>query len=326
VQIRYRGAWARTWPKRPLKIFFASGHEFQGNHCLNLNSAWRDPAMIREPLAYRVYALCGVPASQTRFVRLEVNGQFYGLYVEVEQPDKPLLKRHGLKGASIYKANSHDDAADERDLGTEQAYARQYEKQNHKTNGFGDLREFCRDLARTTNTVEFFNQNVDVTEYINYLAVTALIQNWDCFSKNHFLVRDNQRSKKWLVLPWDLDRTFGDHWNGGFSRASLPVLQGVRKLPGPTGWNRLADRFLNEPTLRARFLSRLEELLRKEFTPATLFPIIDQLEADIATDAALDRKRWPAENADVHRGIAGVKAYIEHRRTFLLQAIADLKP
>jgi spore coat protein H len=118
VKVRYRGAWARSWPKKPLKIFFTGGQAFQGNHCLNLNSAWRDPAFVREPLAYQVYAACGAPAPTSRMVQLSVNGEFHGLYVEVEQPDKPFLKRHNLKGASIYKANSNANRADERDLGT----------------------------------------------------------------------------------------------------------------------------------------------------------------------------------------------------------------
>ena len=39
--------------------------------------------------------------------------------------------------------------------------------------------------------------------------------------------------------PWDLDRTFGDHWNGGFQEFGLPILLGIRRAPGITGWNRL---------------------------------------------------------------------------------------
>src|SRR4026207_1842888 len=38
VEVRYRGDWARTWLKKPLKIFFAKDKEFDGQHVLNLNS------------------------------------------------------------------------------------------------------------------------------------------------------------------------------------------------------------------------------------------------------------------------------------------------
>ena len=47
-EVRYRGDWARTWPKKPLKIFFEKEKDFDGQHTLNLNSNWRDPAFIRE--------------------------------------------------------------------------------------------------------------------------------------------------------------------------------------------------------------------------------------------------------------------------------------
>src|SRR5204862_5200871 len=56
VKVRYRGDWARSWPKRPLKIIFPDDQPFHGEHCLNLNSCWRDPAFIREHLAYELYA------------------------------------------------------------------------------------------------------------------------------------------------------------------------------------------------------------------------------------------------------------------------------
>jgi len=325
AKVRPRGAWARSWPKKALKIFFEDGKEFDGNHCLNLNSAWRDAAFVREPLAFQIYAACGVPASTARMVRLDVNGQFYGLYVEVEQPDKPFLKRHNLKGAAIYKANSHEGRADERDLGSEQSYAPHYEKETRKSEGHAGLQQFCRALAATkTPTLEFFTNHVDVPEYINYLAASVLVQNWDWFNKNHFLVHDDRGSGKWLVVPWDLDRTFGDHWHGDFDRADVPLLLGTRALPGPTGWNRMAERFFSDATLRARFLDRLDELLQKEFTKARLFPILDQLESQIAAEAARDRKRWSGAG-DLHDGIVEVKGYILRRRDFLLREIARLR-
>src|SRR5262249_48450446 len=70
VELRFRGDWARSWPKKPLKIFFEKNKEFDGQHVLNLNPNWRDPAFIRERLAYYIYTACGAPASHTRMVKL----------------------------------------------------------------------------------------------------------------------------------------------------------------------------------------------------------------------------------------------------------------
>jgi hypothetical protein len=46
--VRHRGQWARSWPKKPLKIFFNQDKLFEGHGSLNLNSGWRDPAFVRE--------------------------------------------------------------------------------------------------------------------------------------------------------------------------------------------------------------------------------------------------------------------------------------
>ena len=251
-----------------------------------------------------------------------MNGQFRGLYVEVEQPDKAFLRRVNLKGASLFKAISNSNRADERDFGAEGSYSAHYGKETQKSEGFADLQSFCHDLAHSTNRLEFFAQRVDLEKHVNYLAATVLIQNWDCFNRNHFLLYDGSASKKWFVGPWDLDRTLGDHWDGSFDEARLPILLGTRQLPGTTGWNRLADRFFSEPSLRARLLARLHELLDKEFTAEKLFPILDRLETQISPTAALDRKRWSSPTPDLHTGIAEVKSYIKRRRAFLQAELA----
>ena len=325
VKVRFRGQWARTWPKKPIKIFFDHKKPFAGRRCLDLNSGWRDPAFVREALAYRIYAACGVPCPEARMVRLQLNGEFRGLYVEVEQPDKAFLNRIDLKGASLFKAISRSNQADERDHGPAEAYRLHYDRETQKTEGFGDLEGFCHDLASATNLLEFFTARVDLDKYINYLAATVLVQHWDCFNKNHFLLYDGGNSKKWFVVPWDLDRTCGDHWRGSFDVAQLPILLGTRQAPGTTGWNRMEDRFLSEPTLRTRFLKRLAELVQTEFTKEKLYPILDQMEGDIGAEAELDRDRWPSPTPDLHTGIAQLKSYIQHRRSYLISQLASLQ-
>ena len=326
VGVRDRGDWARTWAKKSLKVFFDKDMPFENQHALNLNSGWRDPAFVRETLAYHVYEVCGVPAPRSRLVRLHVNAQFWGLFVEVEQPAKPFLKRHRMEGASIYKAVSKTRQSDERNLGYPAAYAAHYEKETKKTEGFEELYQFCQELEQTTNVVAFFTRRVDVEKYINYLAATVLVQNWDCPNKNHFLIFDGRGSQKWLVAPWDVDRTFGDHWHQYFTETRLPILLGTRLTPSTTGWNRMAERFLSEPALRGRFVDRLAALLKKEFTPEELFPVLDRWESEIAPEAELDRQRWGGgASEDLHSGIAQVKRYIEERRTYLLGELPNLR-
>jgi hypothetical protein len=161
VGVRYRGDWARTWLKKPLKIFFEKDKDLDGQRVLNLNSNWRDPAFIREQLAYHIYDACGVPAPRTRMVKLNLNGEFHGVFLQVEQPEKAFLKRVGLKGAVVYKCNSHQLRSDESDLGEEALFRANYEKETRKDEDYSDLQSFCHELATTKDVAGFFGTRID---------------------------------------------------------------------------------------------------------------------------------------------------------------------
>jgi spore coat protein H len=335
VKIRYRGQWARTWPKKPLKLFFSKENPFAGQRRLNLNSSFRDPSFLREVIAYRIYQAAGVPASRCQLVRVHLNGEFRGLYVQVEQPDQAFLKRNNLKGLTIVKANSPMKQADERAHATADEFRMHYEQETQKDeDAFAALKQFCEGLENTPNALEFFEANVDLEKYINYLAASALCQNWDSYNKNHFLVFDQKESKKWFVLPWDLDRSMGDHWDWSFGRADLPIALGTREMPGVTGWNRMADRFFSHPELRKRLADRIEKLIETEFMPEKLDPIIDELHAAMKPEAELDYRRWPNtqgmswwrnEKIALAESVDTVKQFIRDRREFLRNEIPKLR-
>lgn len=335
VKIRYRGQWARTWPKKPLKIFFNEDKLFEGQKRLNLNSSFRDPSFIRESVAYHIYRKAGVPASQSQLARVHLNGEFRGLYVQVEQPDKAFAKRNELKGATIIKANSRMKEADERVFPSADHYRMHYEQETQKDeDAIPALKSLCEGLERTENALEFFEKHVDLEKFINYLAGSALCQNWDGYNKNHFLVYNAGDSQKWFVLPWDLDRALGDHWDWSFGQADLPIELGTEEMPGVTGWNRMINRFFSHPELRARLAARIQVLLEKEFTPEKLDPVIDELHAAIAPEAALDYRRWPNpsgmvwwrnEKVGLDRSVKTVKQFIRDRRAFLLAELPKLR-
>ncbi|MDY6912290.1 MAG: CotH kinase family protein, partial [Chloroflexota bacterium] len=67
---------------------------FHGLKKLNYHNCYRDPTLMREKLAYDLFAQMGVPASRTSHVDLWVNDTHLGLYLQVEQVDKAFLRRH----------------------------------------------------------------------------------------------------------------------------------------------------------------------------------------------------------------------------------------
>jgi len=320
ARIRPRGAWARSWPKPSFKVIAPEGRPFSRGRRLNWNSCWHDPSFIREKLAYEIFRMGGAPSLEARMVRVHVNGEFFGVYVEVEQPKSRTLERLGTPGAVLYKAMSQANIADERDLGSAEAYEGHYEIETAKETGFEPLWSFCRGLAAARDKREFFEKNVDLDRYVAYLAATAFTQNWDGFNKNHFIAWDANGTGKWSALPWDLDRTLGDHWSWSFESSNLPVHMGSRRSPGATGWNRLADAFFSDPSLEKLFFDALGKRLASAWTEEKIDALVNESVATIGEAGDVDRARWGGES-DWRAAALQLKRYARERRAFLVAAL-----
>ena len=128
------------------------------------------------------------------------------------------------------------------------------------------------------------------------------------------------------MIPWDLDRTLGDHWRGRFDSYKLSALLGTRRFPAVTGWNRMMDKFLTHPKLRRLYLDRIEETLKTNFTAEKLDKRIDALARALETTADADVKRWGKVGpVNWRRQIKEVKKYIRNRRDFLNSELAKIR-
>ncbi|MBI4321217.1 MAG: CotH kinase family protein [Chloroflexi bacterium] len=84
--------------------FFNSARHLRGVKKLNFNNGFSDPTLMREVLAYDLFAQMGVPAPRASFVDLWLNDTHLGLYTTVEQVDKSFLSRHFVDSAgNLYK-------------------------------------------------------------------------------------------------------------------------------------------------------------------------------------------------------------------------------
>ena len=326
VRVRCRGAFARGWPKKCFKVFFENSDGFRDQDRINLNSAYRDVAYVREPLAYSIYRDLGVPAPESRLVRLDVNGKFWGIFAEVEQVNEDFLNKWKLEDTELFKAVSGAHLSDQRNLKRPEAYSGHYQNGTGIENDFTSIHAFCEGLAKATDKVAFFEKHVDLEHYTNYLCTNAVIQHWDSYSKNHYIAKQSP-SNQWLVIPWNVDRTLGDDWSWGFKLYDLSPFHGAREHRGPTGWNRLMDAYWKTPTLRKRYLKRLTEVLNETFTEERLFPRIDQLSAGLKELGSPDFTRWGkmGRSRSWHQSVQELKAFVKKRRAYLQKELRRLK-
>ena len=336
VQVRYRGAWARSWPKHCWKIYFNKGNEFDGRDTLDLNSNLNDEILMREHLCYEIFRVAGYPACQTRLIQFRLAsggpGQFQGVYVEVEQPGGDFLERNGLdRDGSLYKAvdNGYYPPRSNESSQPLSLYLTIYEKKTREWEDYSDLIAWAQGLTATppSGTFAYLCNTMDIWRLGEYLALNVLVANWDHVGKNHYNLRDT-RANKWIQLLWDMDRTLGEYTNPSY-RTNQPLDYGRQEVPGPSGmYSYLHDRYLEESRLLAFHYRLLRRLCNLVFTEERMHAVADRLRALLGNDAEADwalwlgssgpRQSWTGTYADQWTNWRVTRDYVRERRNYIL--------
>jgi hypothetical protein len=320
--------------KRFLKFRFARGREFRGLRKLNLQSLWTDKALVREHLAWEAFGELGNPSCFQNHVRLHVNGQYFGLYAELEHPDQRFLARNGLNpDGNLYKAV----ASREERTGSTGSIQSSYEKKTNENGDFSDLAAFLANLHDTppARLVEFFHERTDEDGIIDYQAGQVLTNNRDYPHKNHYLYHDTARGK-WTCITWDMDLTYGKRWDGNFEG----VLNDAMDNPGINPWyttnvrssgggNELLDRFFSRAGTwyRRAYLTRLWDALHEKYTQEIVEAKLTALRGLLLEEQLEDIRVWgrsrpsandPRAPADFDPNLDRVREHVRVRRAFLL--------
>jgi hypothetical protein len=155
-----------------------------------------------------------VPA--TGYVRLTVNGQAYGLYLNLETPDSHFLKRRfGDDSGILYEAAYGVDlrAGD----------VEKFELDDGDDPGRAALAELISALDAPGDDV-FYGAHpmVDTASFLGMMAAAALLGDWDnYYSSNNYRIYWNPSASRWFFIPTGIDQTFGDKAGGVFAARGL---------------------------------------------------------------------------------------------------------
>ncbi|MFM8358000.1 MAG: CotH kinase family protein [Verrucomicrobiota bacterium] len=289
VALRFKGNssfhLSRAGRKRPFKIDFDRDHP--GRRLAGLEELWlsnnaNDPSQMREVLAYAVCRRAGLEAPRTALARvfLERPGEgppeYLGVYTVVEAVGGDFLRRcFGTKKGLLAKPERLEGLAY---LGPDwENYPGRYEVKNDPA---GADRRRLIELTRWVNEspdAEFeagLEERLDLTNWVRFLAVNALLANLDSFLGNGhnyylFLPHGDGRAR---FIPWDLNEAFGRH-----PMAGPPAWQADLAILRPAaGRNRLVERFL--ASRRGAELYRAE-LGRLRSGPASLERLLQDVDA-----------------------------------------------
>jgi hypothetical protein len=278
--IRYRargGVWRYAMGKNMWKFDFNRGHGFKprDNYGRRYDVDWtklnlgaciqqgdyqhRGEHGLFEAVGFRLFNLAGVEAPHTHWIQLRVideaaeaspasqyAGDFWGVYLAVEQQDGRFLDQHGLPDGNLYKMEGGTG-----ELNNQGATA---------ATDKSDLNAFLNTYRNTTPSDAWWRANLDLSRYYSYQAIVQGIHHYDiCYQKNYFYFL-NPTSQLWSVHAWDLDLTWADNMYDADCG----------------GRDEFKDRVLPRAAFRVEYRNRVRELRDLLFNADEAFRLIDE--------------------------------------------------
>ncbi|MCF7765698.1 MAG: lamin tail domain-containing protein [Verrucomicrobia bacterium] len=307
--VRYRargGVWRYAMGKNMWKFDFNRGHAFEarddygrkfrnGWAKLNLGASIQQGDYLHrgeqgmfESVGYRLFNLAGLESPRTSFVSFRIiddaqeadprdqyEGDFWGVYLAIEELDGRFLEEHGMPDGNLYKMENGTGASGaDGELKKQGATA---------VSDSSDLIGFRRAYERGTPSEAWWRSNLDLGRYYSYQAILQGIHHYDvCCGKNYFYFH-NPETGLWQVHPWDLDLTWADNmYVGGVTGGTEPFL--TRVLP--------------VPAFQREYQNRVREIRDLLFNTDQAWQLIDEMAgllrgpADGPTILDADRSQW----------------------------------
>ncbi|KFE63149.1 hypothetical protein DB31_2742 [Hyalangium minutum] len=302
AEMRLRGNSSRGWPKKSWRIDLGSSEQYKGRKKLNLLSEWREQTMMLEKLAYDMLEAMNVPVSRATYVRLVINGEYQGVYLDTDRVDKSLLRNRGFQDldANIYRAGGKNG---EMKTSFDKKYQRDWEKETNESLPNDDLVSFLKALNHTPepNLEAMLEQRIELEHYLRVLVAEALVTMGTNEDARSYWIHDAV-TDRWTYGPWDFNNT-----DAKYVPDSRPGKQAKYKHPLFNfslfdGWveeewldreeddpgrfkpifSNLNTRIVNHPQLRDRLLALYEKGIAELLAPAVLAARIDAMHALLA--------------------------------------------
>ena len=227
VGIHFRGAssfgMVGAGQKRSLNVkldWIHEGADINGYNTFNLLNSHVDPSFLRTMLYYHV-AREYIPAPKSNYVRLVINGENWGVYINAQQFDKDLIKDwwDTKKGARWKVPGSPRGRGGLEYLGDDiNSYKEIYSiKSKDKDEDWKALVEMIRVLNETApeNLAEELNHHLDIDGALKFLAIDNALVNNDGFwtrASDYNIYRDEKGI--FHLLPHDANETFSSPGGG----------------------------------------------------------------------------------------------------------------
>lgn len=324
---------------------YVSGQEIDGLDKLNLNNAFLDPSFVRERCAYEVCEAAGLPTVRTNYAALTINGEYWGLYILVEQLDQEFLESRFGSGeeGNLWKGEPHGSLEW---LGTDEAdYHDDYElKTNEELDDWSALVDLVDVLNNESLAAlrDSLHNRMDVNSALAMLAVDNLMVNLDSYigrCANYYLYHRDLDSR-FVFAKWDLNEAWGV-FNFNLQPTQLRQLDPHWTNPQFGEDRPLAERLWQIPEFDDVYLGHFRKLMAGVAQPDTLLARMEALHdlvrpwalsdpnmmfTDAQFEAAIDSDVYASGGPPPGRLIPGLRPFIEARDDWLTAQIGSWTP
>ncbi len=322
VEARNRGASTRYLSKPNFKIRLKNNAEYQGRNGFKLNSEVVDETMISEKLAYDMFNESDSLAPNASYIHLSWAGRYMGVYTEIQEVDKLFFLDNGISDeGNLYRMGTGMLNV----LPSDGQYEETYEKKTNESDpaGYLDIIKLTEDLGGTEEHLfaGWFDQQFASDEYIDFLAVNALIANYDMIDGNQYMYHDTLLDE-WHHIPWDYN-------NGTFADTGLPLTTMTVYGAGMDNpwWFNSITRVMTNTDLRTRLLARIEALISGVLSSEKIVELCNTAVQSAAVDVALDpwMVAWERDQSFANDVVPAIEDFASQRTAFMNGEIAAMQ-
>jgi len=299
VAVRYKGNSSSQPNQRHKRSYlikvneYNKGTRFLGLRRVALDNGVQFGSLFCEPIVTGILRDLGVPASRCNYAKLFINGDYQGVYGNVERIDESFLElQFGSNKGALFKVHMPGPGANFAYAGNHpEKYKKVFEaKTKTAEHAFDDLIRLIRDIDKGDKSD--YGKLLDSHIMLDhFLKTTAVMLFAGCFDQltgwnphNYYIYR-HPKTGRWSYIPWDLDVGFADHAFG-----QIPVIDGWNAAwPIPGGPPKpILENITADPKLLKKYRELASVILDKYFKPEKLQLEIDQHYSLIKKDLAND--------------------------------------
>jgi Spore coat assembly protein len=313
AQLGIRGGHTRNYPKKSYELRLPDGE------ILHWNAEMDDPSMMRNALSFQFFTMIGVPAPRTKHFWLEWNGEPQGVYLEIESVNRNFFKRRKISYKSLIYGTNDNANFSLIDPETKRRKASLIDGYEWIRGGDISKKRLGRFVGRINRLKgnmlrQCLIRNLDIRQYLHWLAGAVLTGNYDGFDQNYALY-EHPPTGRYRIIPWDYEGTWGRNCYGRPCGSDLVPIQ---------GYNKLTEKVLAFSSCRQAYRKILVKLLRKPFTVEDLGPVIDRMHNHIAAAIYHDHTR-KHDYRTFMREKEFIRQYIHERRQVVKRELAGWK-